>query len=190
MSLESNASLMIKRQFFVVSPRKLAVMTFFTFGWYWFFCFHRSWVFHRAVTGERVLPLVRALFAIFFMYSLFRRVDKKIRQTGRSYVWSPLILTVTNVIAWIMFLLVDQGLWVKHPELASLWLIGAYGLQLFTIIRAQCAINFCEGDDRGHSNAKLTVANWLWMALGLVIWPLIILSTVASVLLINNIGGA
>ncbi|MFT0519006.1 hypothetical protein [Pseudomonas faucium] len=190
MSLESNASFMVNRQFFVVSPKKFAVMTLFTFGWYSLFCFYRSWVLHRAATGERVLPLMRALFGLFFMYSLFRRVDKKICQTGRSYAWSPAVLTVAIVLGWIMLLFVDQGLWQSHPHLASSLLIGAFGLQVFALTRVQCAINFCEGDESGQSNARFTAANWLGMALGLVMWPLLILLTLLSVLLSYNIVGA
>jgi hypothetical protein len=67
------------QQFFTVSLKKIAVVSFFTFGWYWLYCFYRSWVSHRKYSGERVLPLVRAFFAVFFIYALLTSAGKSIR---------------------------------------------------------------------------------------------------------------
>lgn len=190
MSSEPKVSFLVKQQFFVVSPKKLAIMAFFTFGWYWWFCFHRSWVLHKAATGERVLPFMRALFALFFIYPLYSRVDKKICQAGRSYTWSPAALVVMLFFASMMFFVLDHGLWVAHPGFAVLWFFLANGLHVLVITRAQCAINFCEGDDKGLSNSTLSVANWLWMSFGLLVWPSLIFLTLLVVLLGIDLGGA
>ncbi|MDZ3994065.1 hypothetical protein [Pseudomonas sp. Teo4] len=183
MSQEPNKSIIGDSQFFVVSSRKIAVMSFFTFGWYWLFCFHRSWVLHRVRSGERVLPLVRALFAVIFFYPLLRRIDQKICQSGRSYKWSPAVLTVFFIIAGLSPMLVDQGLWLQHYHLAILIFLTSYLLHVWVIVSVQRAVNFCEGDNHGQANSTFSIANWLWMALGLLVWPTMIFMALISLLL-------
>lgn len=80
--------------FFVVSPMKFGVMTFFTLGFYWVYCFYQSWSLHREKTGERVSPLWRSAFAVFFIYPLLRRANDHIRDSGKTYPWSILGLTL------------------------------------------------------------------------------------------------
>ncbi len=183
MTSASNAIFTRPPRFFVVSPKKLAIMTLFTFGLYWWFCFHRSWVLHRQASGERVLPLVRALFPIIFLYPLMRRIDGRIRQSGRRYRWSPLILTLLYIVSMVSLVLLDQGAWRRFFPFATMILLTSYAIFIGVIVCIQCAINFSEGDEQGLANARLTLVNWLWMMFGLLFWPALVVLAVLSVVM-------
>ncbi|ROL77415.1 hypothetical protein [Pseudomonas vranovensis] len=180
MSLETIVRVNNCPQFYVVSPKKLAIMSFFTFGLYWWFCFHRNWVLHRKATGEPVLPLVRALFPVIFLYPLMRRIDARIRHSRLEYRWSPLLLKSLYLIGVGPLLLLDQGAWEQFFHIATMLLLTSYGVFIWVIVRIQCAINFSEGDEQGAANAELSLVNWIWMLWGLLFWPSLVLLTVGS----------
>lgn len=183
MMSESSVLLISPPRFFVVSPKKLAIMTFFTFGLYWWFCFHRSWVSHRHASGERILPLVRALFPIIFLYPLMRRIDGRIRLSGQRYSWSPLLLTLLYIVSTFSMLLLDQGAWQHFFPFATLFLLTSYAVFIGVVVSIQCAINFSEGDVLGLANARLTLVNWIWMVVGLLFWPLLVSLSVIALLM-------
>jgi hypothetical protein len=168
--------------FFVVSIKKLVVMGIFTFGLYWTYCFYRSWVLYRGASGERVNPLVRAVFEIFFRYSLLSRVDRQMRLSGRSYAWSPFWLACAPIILWAISVWVDL---TSDPTLLSTFgLLVIYGgAQFWAVTQIQQAINFCMGDVDGKSNTHFSLLNWVWMSIGIlilvwIIWVLVVLFVV------------
>lgn len=179
-----------RQQFYVVSLKKVAVVSFFTFGWYWLFCFHRSWVLHRKYTGERVLPLLRALFAAFFIYALLKRVDGKLRLSGATYHWSPLMLTLSMIATALLPIFLGQRLIVHgfHALVFIQFLLAV--LNTWCVVAMQKAINYSEGDVGGEINANFTVANWLWMALGLLFWPGIVFLALLALLMGIDSGSA
>jgi len=52
----------------------------------------------------------------------------------------------------------------------------------------QRAINVSEGDIDGEINSAFTVANWLWMALGLLVWPGMIFIVLVALLMGIDLG--
>ena len=176
------------QQFFTVSLKKIAVVSFFTFGWYWLYCFYRSWVSHRKYSGERVLPLVRAFFAVFFIYALLKRVDKKLRFSGEKYHWSPLALTVGFIATGVLPFFLSHGLFTLSVYvLICLQLLLAV-LNTWFVVRMQRAINCAEGDISGEVNSTFTVANWLWMSLGLLVWSGMVLLSLLALLMGVDLG--
>ncbi|MCO7515934.1 hypothetical protein NJF44_17915 [Pseudomonas guariconensis] len=153
--------------FFVVSPVKLGVMTFFTFGLYWWYCFYQSWRLHKVRTGERVIPILRSAFGIFFIYPLLSRANDFIRESGGSYPWSILRLTLTYYALSIMTAVAGFFLDGHLATVLAVELI----LQIAWIsimVAMQKGINFSAGDASGESNSRFTLANWLWMIPGCV----------------------
>ncbi|MQG92563.1 hypothetical protein [Pseudomonas sp. MN1F] len=176
------------QQFFTVSLKKIAVVSFFTFGWYWLYCFYRSWASHRKYSGERVLPLVRAFFDVFFIYALLKRVDKKLRFSGRKYQWSPLALTLGLIATGALPFFLTHGLFTKNLyAIVCLQLLLAV-LNAWFVMRVQRAINCAEGDISGAVNSTFTVANWLWMSLGLLFWPSMVFLILSSLLMGTDLG--
>nr|WP_256212463.1 hypothetical protein [Pseudomonas sp. NBRC 111118] len=152
--------------FFVVSPIKFGVMNFFTLGFYWVYCFYQSWSLHREKTGERVSPFWRSAFAVFFIYPLLRRVNDHIRDSGKTYPWSILGLTLGYYgfcVVWVVASVVlEDQLWPAY--FAGLAIQAAW---LIILVFMQKGINFCAGDKEGKANSRFTLANWLWMLLGI-----------------------
>lgn len=155
--------------FFVVSVKKLVVMSIFTFGLYWTYCAYRSWVLYRGASGERVLPLVRTVFEIFFRYSLLSRVDRQLRLSGRRYAWSPFWLVCASIVLGAI------SIWANYATDLALFsalglLVALGGAQIWVLTKMQRAMNFCVGDADGKSNARLSPLNWLWMSVGILFW--------------------
>lgn len=169
--------------FFVVSVRKLLVMQFFTLGFYLTYWGYRNWKLYKAATGARVMPLVRCLFNIFFIYSLLAKVDRRLDDEGRGHAWSP---------AWLTFTLVVSALgaaalykWVSlFPVMSLIANFGLLIVQSLALAKIQRGINFCEADLTGKANARLTPANWAWIAPGALLW------VVSVVMTVSLVGGA
>lgn len=152
--------------FFVVSPFKLVVMTFFTLGLYWWYCFYQNWRLHKVRTGEPVMPFWRSAFGMFFIYPLLKRVDDVVRATGREYHWSILNLTLSYyalMVAVFAMTFMLEG----QPWIALVVAVGLQVLSLYLLAVMQKGINFSAGDVTGKSNSNFSFANRFWMYLGL-----------------------
>jgi hypothetical protein len=186
--------------FYVVSVRKLIVMTFFTFGFYLVYWNYRNWATYKRATGEKVIPLLRAFFAVFFLYALLKRVDDGLRARNLASGFSPVLLTLGIVITVMLACapaLLEPGMstadWLKDvpAEEANYTLLKAYGfmycvwaLQLWLMALVQRAMNFHEADADGKGNSRLTLVNWLWMLPGLLMFTLSLLAWGLELLLI------
>lgn len=152
----------LEMPFFVVSPMKLGVMTFFTVGFYWLYCFYQSWRLHRGRTGENVSPFWRSFFGIFFIYPLLRRVDEHIRLSGKSCAWSVLSLTLGYYGICLLGLVVSV---VLVDQLWPSYVVG-FIFQLVWVawmMSVQKGINLAAGDVAGESNGHFTASNWVWI---------------------------
>ncbi|WP_296233804.1 hypothetical protein [Pseudomonas sp. UBA4617] len=150
--------------FFVVSPTKFGVMTFFTMGFYWLYCFYQNWKLYGARTGEKVSPFWRSAFAVFFIYPLLRRVNDHIRDSGRSYPWSILGLTLgyyVMCVVWVVASIVLEN----QPWEAYFAGLVSHAAWLIVLVPMQKGTNFSAGDKYGLANSRFTLANWLWMLL-------------------------
>lgn len=79
-----------RRPAFFVQPRPIwhhVVLTLATLGLYLIFWFYRVWTYFRVVRGISVIPLLRAVFHIFFIYPLLRNLRDEARRRG--YPESP-----------------------------------------------------------------------------------------------------
>ncbi|MFK0313282.1 hypothetical protein ACIQUF_18880 [Pseudomonas sp. NPDC090233] len=153
-----------KMPFFVVSPMKFAVMTFFVMGFYWLYCFYCSWKQHREATGEEISPFWRSFFAIFFIYPLLKRADDRIRDSGLTYHWNILGLTLGYyglcVVGIVISVVLADQLWPAY--------IAGFVFQLallLILVPMQKGINFSAGDEAGVGNSRFTGANWVWISL-------------------------
>ncbi|MFJ4372875.1 hypothetical protein ACIP1T_09670 [Pseudomonas japonica] len=178
--------------FFVVSINKLITMTLLTTGIYLFYWFYRNWANYRQATGERVIPLLRSIIPVFFIYPLLKRIDQGFKQSGRQFAWSPLNLALTLwmvvVISVASAIMTPEPIGqLPHDALLHLrYLIESMlqlGASLWLVCCIQRAINTHEEDPQGLSNSGFTGANIGWMAFGVAIWVLYF-SSVAMLLLL------
>ncbi|MBA1190797.1 hypothetical protein G7Z99_17365 [Pseudomonas entomophila] len=159
--------------FFVVSPRKLIIMSILTASFYSLYWFYQNWRLYKRHSGESLWPLVRTIFGIFFIHGLLKRVDRQIKLTGRTYGWSPLLLTCAIWLLCIVYYALSM-LQVLDPSplRAMITIVLSTALGVWWSLTVQRAINFCVGDPEGESNSALSCANGVWILLGLLMWAL------------------
>ena len=156
--------------FYVVSVRKLIVLNIATLGFYWLFWSLRNWDLYWSASGEKFMFLPRAVLPELFLYSLLRKVDRRIRGAGKAYRWSPWQLTfgalLTALLCWMLVL-------IPLPLANGLGGVLAILLAVLNLViqsRIQRAINFCEGDTDGAGNAQFTLVNGLWILISALGW--------------------
>jgi hypothetical protein len=158
--------------FYVVRKSKLVLMFVSTSGFYLIYWLYRNWKLYRTATGNKVLPLVRAILGVLFVYSLFTRIDRRMSASGRQYRWYPRSLALGVI------LLACGGsalIWVPDVHIRFALSLMILILQTCCLLRVQDAINYLENDADGLGNSTLTFANGLWVALGLCWWGLAII---------------
>lgn len=162
--------------FYVVSKRKLIFLFLGTMGLYSIYWFYKNWDQYRdnipyASEGGAIWPVPRAIFSIFFIHSLFRKIKDSAIDQPQVAQWS------TNPHAWamIVLILVSNALdrlsarGIGSPETDLLSLVILIPL-LSTFTKAQALINISCGDADGKANDRLTKANWAWLVFGLIVW--------------------
>ena len=158
-------------EYYVVAPRKFYLLSIFTINLYFVYWFYRNWRGIKLRTGRDMWPPMRGIFYIFFTHSLFADVDENIKSSGRSYSWNLSSLATLFVLVTIASAVLDRlsAKSVGSPitDLISLALVPVMPVFL---LKAQHAINFACDDPSGSTNSRMTIANWLWMALGAVFW--------------------
>ncbi len=160
-----------KAPFYVVSPRKLLVLFFGTLGFYQLYWFWAHWNAHRLKEGTRIRPVLRAIFAIFFVHRLFRLFDEKAARRDRTYIVESRGVASIYVAATVLPEIVDL---FSISEIGAAWtdVITVPTLVVIALClhRAQWAANIASGDEAGLGNADFTAANLVWLTAGGVLW--------------------
>jgi hypothetical protein len=145
-----------------------------TVGIYQVYWFYKNWKRVQELTGEALWPVPRGIFSIFFAHSLFRRVDAKLATLGNPFRWSASTTATLYVVLAILSNFLDRlagrSLGSPWTDFASILFVPVLALVL---LPAQRAINFAAEDPGGASNSNLTLANFVWLAVGALIWLLI-----------------
>lgn len=167
--------------FYVVGFLKFLLLYVATMGVYSLYWFYKNWSNYKADTREDIWPVPRAIFSIFFIHSLFRAVDERLRAHGRDFPWSPashatlllILIVASNVLDRIAARVEEVG----ALDVASLLLLLPIA---FVMLRAQGAINLACGDAEGSGNSRLTGANLLWLVLGAILWVFVAIGLLAG----------
>jgi len=113
----------------------------------------------------------QVLFLFFFTHSLFNKVDTNLKIKQIKYDWSPKLMATLFVIASIAANVLDR---LSYREIGSpltdVLSIAILPFALLIILKAQEAINLSQNDRYGRSNSQFTIYNYLWIAMGFVIW--------------------
>lgn len=157
-----------KPMFYVVGKNKLIIMLCMTFGYYFVYWNYKNWKTYRLAENVKIWPACRAVLGIFFLYPLFVKIDRQLRISKRHYNWHPYSLMLGVIVATgLSTYFCVAGI---NPEAVFPIALSFLIFQTFLLFRVQTAINHLEGDPEGHQNAKLTLSNYAWMAVGSIIW--------------------
>src|SRR5690606_20478740 len=87
-----------QRQFFVVSIWKLCVLFCITFGLYSLVWFYQHWKLQKQYHKTNVIPVLRAIFSLFFTHALFANIQKGLTAQGITYAWNPQAMATIYVV--------------------------------------------------------------------------------------------
>lgn len=157
----------VEDHFYVISTRKMMTLFFLTFGLFQLHWNFQNWLLHKRATGENIWPLPRAIFAIFFTHSLYRKIGGY-DATGKRGAWDSgsyssamvFLMLIEYVLSW-------AGKSSKFFDVISILLIIPIALLMKQV---QVEVNARSGDPAGSSNDNFTVANIIWCAIGVAIW--------------------
>jgi hypothetical protein len=153
--------------FFAVSVAKFAVMSVATAGLYQLYWFYKHWQVIRARTGERLSPVLRALFNVFFVYPLFRRVAE---ETPPGQV-SPLLLAIVFIAVGVASLL----------PLSEPWsFVGLFSVLPLLEVQSQANLANLRRTPEAPRNSSLTWTNLVGLAACAALWTLVIGGLVES----------
>jgi hypothetical protein len=158
--------------FYVVSRRKLIILFIATMTLYGVYWFYKNWDQYRKHGSasedarDAIWPIPRAIFSIFFIHSLFRKVKALGQDLPKVAAWRD------NLGAW-WFVIVSVTLGITHKlenkgiglPLTSLLGYVCIVLLLLAYLKAQSMINASCGDPEGKSNNRLTGVNWVWIVI-------------------------
>ncbi len=143
------------------------------YGLYWFY---QNWSLYRPYFSKPIWAIPRAVFSIFFTHSLFEEIDKHLKLNNKDYAWKPNIeatlYVVVTIIGNIANNMSQSNVLFPYTDIISLLYIF---ILLSPLVKAQQAINTLSDDPAGSSNSTYTVANFIWIALGVIWWGLIII---------------
>jgi hypothetical protein len=167
--------------FYVVAAPKFLLLALLSTGLYDLYWFFTNWRRHGQASGQRTLPLLRALIPIFFVHRLFALIAPASEpRRSSAHAWHPGEMATLYVICTVGSRLFHHlgpyaatrlGAatavpWLEHVAT----LLGL--CKMYPLFAAQRAANAAAGDPQGSSNSRLNAINYLFLALGVAGWLL------------------
>jgi hypothetical protein len=156
-------------RFFAVAPWKMVLMCLVTLGMYQLYWFYQNWACVRRAERSTILPVPRAIFGVFYCYSLFSRICKDGVTQGLSA--PPAAGALATV--WI----VSSIAWRLPGALALLGVVS-----WFALIPIQAYANRINAEVAPHSdrNGRLTWVNWIGVVLGGAFFGLVVIGLIVG----------
>jgi hypothetical protein len=160
---------------YVVSLRKLVALYVATLGLYQIVWFAKHWRCYRDKTSERILPVARGIFSIFFAHRLFEYIKQRGAEDVRVREWNA-NASATAYVALLVVGRISDRLSMQVDVFSVFDVIG-FGLFfacMFPLQAAQRAANISSGDTEGRSNDSFSAGNFIAMVVGLLVWAMIL----------------
>lgn len=154
---------------FPVATHKFIVLSIFTLGLYELYWCYQNWKRLKSVSGQSLSPFWRALFAPFWVFSLFKRIHDEATSAGISVGWS------SDALALAYFIL-DMTWRLPDP----LWLLGfaAFVPMIPVQEAAQCVNGRCAAQSAEPRNDSYSVGNVATIMIGGLILVLVLIGIV------------
>lgn len=159
---------------YVVAPWKFNLLFWSTLGLYELYWNFQNWQNQKDTRQEKVRPVWRALFSVFFFASLLKTINRE--SEGKAKALPVGTMATLYILSYLISTVADRAAASMETfgtlDLISLALLPVTWGVLF---KAQKAINLSQGDEHGQLNNRLTLANGIWILLGAALWGLILL---------------
>lgn len=158
-------------EFYVVGTAKFLILMIGTFGLYELYWFYKNWSQYKFRHGENLLPVMRAIFSMFFVYSLLKRVAERNHAHGQEVRWFPGWMAASYILLSVMGWVAEAiGSAIAVYTVFDFVSLATFPAIIWILYCAQQEINMACGDPDGDSNATLTPANYFWILIGVLIW--------------------
>ena len=168
-------------KFFVVSRHKLMVMYLATVGTYSVYWFYKQWdnykdSFDYDSENGKIWPIARALFPFIFVFSLLRRLKEESSEHPQLAQWTHTPLAAQMSALLLISNILDRAAYrsIGSPVTDILSLLMLFPL-LICFLSVQKKVNIACGDKDGAGNAQFSTANYCWIAVGSILWLLILI---------------
>lgn len=141
--------------YFSVSTSKLAVMWFCSLSLYSLYWFYKHWTLIREREKSDIMPVMRAIFPIFFAHSLIDRINKHAASLGMRIADDATVMAAGFIITQLLSRLPEP--WFLIFMLGIFFLLPAQGLAN--------AINAKVAPD-APVNDRYSGANWVMIVIG------------------------
>ena len=163
-----------KTAYYTVSRTKMVILSVFTLNLYTIYWFYKHWQQQKVNAGVDCLPALRAIFQIFFVFSLFIRIHSDAEYKSVKASWSAGLLATIFIVFQVTSNLLSTFVSNSDVELVTgVVEIGLALLALIPLFFVQKTANEINGDPNAEENNKMTWVNWIFIALGGVWWLLI-----------------
>lgn len=164
------------KHFYVVSKKKFFLLFILTLGFYKIYWFYKNWKLFSLKNDPKIMPVARTFFMIFHVHSLFRMIGNRLllkkvpNYASLSLESHGTLVVLLIVVDHMIDKAVFKGYGYPYLDVVSLMMLPIVALAFF---KAQAAINIACDDPDGVSNDVLTGANYAWIAVGVVLWLLV-----------------
>jgi hypothetical protein len=160
--------------YFYTPLGRLVLFYFLTAGLYQIYWFYKNWVAIKKSSGiRRIYPILRSLFAVFFCWSLFKKIHVDAGKYGYKYQNLAHIASSLFIGSTVILCLLDIVTSCSDPELALITQLLAIALtilptHLTAFLITQRAIKFHNEHAIPNYSTKrrLTKFEWLCIILG------------------------
>jgi len=142
-------------EYYSISLKRMLFFSIVTLGLFKPYWFYKNWKAIKQAENSKIIPLIRALFSVFFCYSFFKRVDKSAKHFGYSNYFSPIVLTLVYVILVIIANFIplpeesSNSSLLSSPLSFSLFIAGS--LSIIPLLLVQKASNYNNEKIHGKS---------------------------------------
>jgi hypothetical protein len=155
----------------VLDTNKFLLLYFLSFGLYGIWWMYKSWRFFKEKESSDILPAARAIFSIFFLYSLLDKIKDFARANGFTKDYSSIGLFIAFVVLNLLSRLPDPYWFVSFAA-------------CFCFVQPLNALNFAIENSNIYRAKKETGFNnrqTVLMVLGILFWILVVIGTFVPV---------
>jgi hypothetical protein len=176
------------KSFFTVSSKKLILMYILTMGLYALVYFYEHWKAQKIKYELNVIPVLRAVFAIFFVHSLFSKIKGEAEEKGMTDLPAlsglATLFVVLSIVSTILSNVPGEGVGAVVGSLLSIIMSV---VALIPLLKAQKVANIINDDEEGLANADLTGVNWIFIILGVLFWLMSIFGVIVLLMMPGQI---
>ncbi len=159
--------------YYTISIKKMIILSVATLNIFSLYWNYKHWQQQRLSAGVDCLPVLRAIFQIFFIYQLFSSIRGEAESDKIDVSWGAGFLATLYIVFSIASNLSVQLF--GDPNSVTIFNFIELALSLALIIplvMVQRTANAVNDDPQGNENNNLTWINWIFILLGISIWVL------------------